>query len=62
MADDTKILIPVELWKQMQTALIFADMALSENRFAGTNQNPYGVRDLVGSAALAVERFVEKGK
>ena len=62
MADDTKILVPAALWQQVRMALVFANKALTENRFAGTDQNPYGVHDLVGSAHLAVERFVKGDK
>ena len=63
MADaDAKILIPAKLFQDIRMALLFANKALSENRFAGTDQNPYGVTDLVGSAHLAVERFVAGGK
>jgi len=52
-----KIEIDLALFFQMRDALVTADMVLTKHRLAGTDQNPHGVRDLVSSAAFAVERF-----
>lgn len=50
MAD--QVLISLSLFKDMRDALIVANEVLEKHRLAGTDQNPQGVRDLVGSAAL----------
>lgn len=45
-------------------ALAFANQVLNEEgaRFDRMDQNPYGIRDLVGSAYRIVERASKKGK
>lgn len=51
-----QITIPRALFLQMRTALAVANSVLEKSRFTGTDQNPKGVRDLVGSAAFAADR------
>jgi len=47
------ITIDRKLFVDMRTALMVADSVLQGVRFTGMDQNPKGVRDLVGSAAHA---------
>lgn len=49
------ITIPKALFDQMRVALVIADDVLQKERFTGLDQNPKGVRDLVGSAAIAAD-------
>jgi hypothetical protein len=53
------VTISWELFRQMRTALAVADSVLQKHRFAGTDQNPKGVTDLVGSALLAADRITQ---
>lgn len=55
MADT--ITIDRKLFVDMRIALMVADEVLQRVRFTGMDQNPKGVRDLVGSAAHAASQI-----
>lgn len=42
--------------RKLYEAVVIANAVLEKERFAGMDQNPKGVRDLVGSAAIALEK------
>jgi hypothetical protein len=56
------VIIPASLFRKMRLALSLANRVLVEQdtRLESMDQNPFGVRDAVGSATLAVERYVKK--
>jgi len=46
-----------EVYLKLYDAVMTANAVLEKHRFDGMDQNPKGVRDLVGSAAIALERI-----
>jgi len=46
-----------DVFLNMRIALAVAHAVLEKNRFTGTDQNPEGVRDLVGSATYEADRI-----
>lgn len=49
-----------DTFERIRMALVFADEVLKTTRFAALDQNPKGVRDLVGSARLVVDGMVRQ--
>lgn len=56
------ITISENLFQQMRTALEVTEKVLNTHRLAGTDQNPKGVNDLVGSALLEADRVLARIK
>jgi hypothetical protein len=54
------ITIPTKLFVAMRIALATADEIFETCRLNGTDQNPKGVRDLVGSASIQANRVAVK--
>lgn len=50
------VAVDKDVMRKLYTAVVIANAVLEKERFAGTDQNPKGVRDLVGSAAIALEK------
>lgn len=50
------VMIDKKLFDQLRMALVIADDVLCNTQFTGLDQNPKGIRDLVGSASLAIQR------
>lgn len=59
-SDRLEVVSILSAFSQMRTAILFADVVLNKRYtpFASTDQNPKGVRDLIGSAALLSERLI----
>ncbi len=49
------VVVRKDVMKALYTAVVMANAVLEKERFAGMDQNPKGVRDLVGHAAIALE-------
>lgn len=52
--------IPEDLFRRMFVALATASSVFETQRFGGLDQNPKGVRDLVGVAAFAAKREADR--